>query len=268
MHRSLPSLKFVFIILAQRVYSETRKEEFSPALADIISEESVTSALMVLEKGYETISDRNCAFIAQTIARLHKSKTRNFEKAIEWAEKADNDWPDNSAIVDTVGHVYKNDLKDRLKKMCKKTYTLSDQNCAIILGIGKEAVQRFQEAAYLDSIRKDRYDDDETEEPAPLLFAGYHGEIETNLKILSMFMNSANLQNSRTLQPFIALLTNVKSGEFASIFPEVSWSWEEFHALISSLWWRTLECFQKVTNKLNYFNIGSFSGRPIGQFHE
>ncbi len=241
--------------LAQRIYSieQNKKEEFAKSLDHIISEESTFSAIKVLEESYNRITDQNSALIAQTISRLHISKTQNFDKAIEWAEKADKDWPNNFAIVDTSGNAFKNKFKARLAELVKTEFTLANEECEQLLSIAQKAIGQFKKAAKLVKQKRERHDE-EIEDSNPILFTGIFGEIETNLKILEMLMKSINLADSITRQIFFDILTNIARADLDSVFPKVSWSWEDYYDLIISLWFRTLECLQEVTGKLNYFN--------------
>ena len=178
------------------------------------------------------------------------------EKAQEWAELAEENWPDNFAIVDTVGNAYKNDLKNRLEEITKENFNLSDTNCAKLLELGKKAITRFQDASTLALSKNNKYDEDFKESTAVRLLTGIIGEIDTNLRLLNMFMKSSDLKSNKSAQQdFISVLTNVRNIELSTIFPHVSWSWNVYHSLVSSLWSRTWECFQDVTGKLNYFDI-------------
>jgi hypothetical protein len=184
---------------------------------------------------------------------LHISKTQDFDKAIEWAEKADKDWPNNFAIVDTVGHAFKNKFKARLAELVKTEFTLADVECEQLLSIAQKAIVQFDNAAKLVKQKRDRQDE-EIEDSNSTLFTGIFGEIETNLKILEMLIKSNDLIDPKTRKTFFGVLTQTSGVAIASVLSQVSWSWDDYYDLITFLWSRTLECLQEVTGKLNYFH--------------
>ncbi len=130
---------------------------------------------------------------------------------------------------------------------------MANVECEQLLSIAQKAIGQFKKAAKLVNQKRDRHDE-EIEDSNPILFTGIFGEIETNLKILEMLMKSFDLADSNTRQMFFGILTNTARAEIASVLSKVSWSWDDYCDLIISLWFRTLECLQEVTGKLNYFN--------------
>ena len=86
------------------------KGKYSPLIQRILDTSSRESARAVLRKGYETVNDDNKSYIAQTLSRMH-NEFKEFEEAKQWAEKAVQDAPENFTCVDTLGQVYKKELK-------------------------------------------------------------------------------------------------------------------------------------------------------------
>ena len=242
--------------------NEFVKDEFSKALEAILSKESAQQAQKVLEYCYDKINDHNSAFIAQTIARLNILKLQNHEKAIAWAEIADKIIPDHFAIVDTVGQAYKHALKSKRKELEKvpETYSLKDDQCREMMQLGKNATERFQRAEKLfeDKFSSHNNDDESDAEENPDVYMGT-GEIETNLEILELFLNSSELKGKeKEKKKFIIALTKFSLSEDVSyVLPNVSWVWDEFRAMTDNLYQRTLHCFSQVTKNMNYLYHGN-----------
>jgi hypothetical protein len=229
-------------------------------------EDNVEEAINLLENCYERFSGCNAALIAQTLARLHISRTRKFTEAIRWAETAVEAMPHNFAIIDTVGHAYKNQLLSYVQDLTN--YELSDKRCLRVLQLGDTAAKRFQEAENVYNekrIHQSKYYADTDDNPAVdfALFTGVIGEIETLVEILKFFFNSIDFQNSNTREQFILALTKMSNMDLSYILQNVSWPWDEYYSLISKLWSRTMECFNNVTDQINFFKVEDEERRMI-----
>jgi tetratricopeptide (TPR) repeat protein len=240
------------------------KEIFSKALQTINQEENIDKSLKVLQKCFENLNDYNAAIIAQTIARVF-IKAKDFKNAEIWAEKALRLQPENFSFEDTLGNVFKNDLKEKCKNLTIGDYSLSDEVCCQILQLGNQAVFHFQTSYQLSQERTlqqgrssqmislDDENDDEFNRTEASIFTGNLGQIETNLELLKLFMRSNDLKNRNQRECFISCLTNKKERlDLSTILPDVSWDWNDYILLVSSLWQKTLECFSEATRKMNF----------------
>ncbi len=239
---------------------ELIKDEFSKAVQEIIREETPERAEKVLVKCFERINKYDSAFIAQTIARLNISKIQNHKNAEMWAEKAEDLLKGHFAIVDTVGQAYKHDLKHQQKSLRKTkspnklVYSLNDKLCGEILQLGKTAAQKFQIAEKLFEERFTSMENYRVDEENPDVYIGT-GEIETNLEILKLFLDSEELEKPNSRDKFIKALIKSSRQEIPLILPVVSWRWDdEVLSVVDNLYVRTLECFTKVSQNMNYFN--------------
>ncbi|XP_040597137.1 sterile alpha motif domain-containing protein 9-like [Mesocricetus auratus] len=129
------------------------------------------------------------AFICQALARHFYIKEKNFSTALVWANLAKRKAPKNSYISDTLGQVYKSEIKQWLGK---------NENCRIIsvddlthlLEIAEKAAKAFKESqqqtdskdyeteAWSPQKSQRRYDTYNT--------AGFFGEIEVGLDTIQI----------------------------------------------------------------------------------
>uniref|UniRef100_A0A8C8SJ89 SAM domain-containing protein n=1 Tax=Pelusios castaneus TaxID=367368 RepID=A0A8C8SJ89_9SAUR len=155
---------------------------FSPLIEKIQKEEGSAEVESVLCEGSIRFSQN--PFICQALARHYYIINKNFVSAQEWAKKAKKRAPNNSYISDTLGQVFKSQIKNWVDENGKKM-VITAQDLKHLLELAKCASEAFTESQQqnesTDNIRealqlqksKRRYDTYNT--------AGYLGEIETGL---------------------------------------------------------------------------------------
>ncbi|CAH6779187.1 sterile alpha motif domain-containing protein 9-like [Phodopus roborovskii] len=152
--------------------------QFSPLIEELQNEET--------EKILTAGSDRfpQNAFICQALARHFYIKEKNFSTALFWANLAKRKAPKNSYISDTLGQVYKSEIKQWLVKneTCR---IISVDDLTHLLEIAEKAAKAFKESqqqtdskdyeteAWSPQKSQRRYDTYNT--------AGFFGEIEVGL---------------------------------------------------------------------------------------
>ncbi|KAL8165180.1 UNVERIFIED_CONTAM: hypothetical protein K2H54_032684 [Gekko kuhli] len=155
---------------------------FSPLIEAIQKEERGIEVERVLTEGTQRFSQN--VFLSQALARHFYIKEKNFGHALVWAQKAKEGAPNNSYISDTLGQVYKSEIKYRLEENAQKSI-ISVDALKDLLNLAKKASEAFkksqQQTENKDSEREDfqrtkykrRYETYNT--------SGYLGEIETGL---------------------------------------------------------------------------------------
>ncbi|EGV95714.1 sterile alpha motif domain-containing protein 9-like [Cricetulus griseus] len=156
---------------------------FSPLIEELKNEET--------EKILTVGSDRfpQNAFICQALARHFYIKEKNFSTALVWANLAKRKAPKNSYISDTLGQVYKSEIKQWLGKN-ENCRLISVDDLTHLLEIAEKATKAFKESqeqtdnkdyeteAWSPRKSQRRYDTYNT--------AGFFGEIEVGLDTIQI----------------------------------------------------------------------------------
>ncbi|XP_061443235.1 sterile alpha motif domain-containing protein 9-like [Rhineura floridana] len=155
---------------------------FSPLIEAIQKEERGTEVEKILTEGTRRFSQN--VFISQALARHFYIKEKKFNHALEWARKAKKGAPNNSYISDTLGQVYKSEIKHWLEENAEKSI-ITVEILKHLLNLAKCAADAFKESQqqtenkdsereFFQNIKyKRRYEMYNT--------SGYLGEIETGL---------------------------------------------------------------------------------------
>ncbi|XP_052445405.1 sterile alpha motif domain-containing protein 9-like [Carassius gibelio] len=114
---------------------EEKLQKFSNLIQDIKEKENKSMCVGLFRHAAMTFP--NDPFIPQALARFYYIELTDYERAASWAKTAIRREPNNSFIRDTLGQVYKNQLKNT---------NLSKRSKAI-LQIGKQAFKAFEEEA-------------------------------------------------------------------------------------------------------------------------
>ncbi|XP_055002314.1 sterile alpha motif domain-containing protein 9-like [Sorex araneus] len=121
---------------------------FSPLIEDLKNEDIVENVLTAGSNRFP----KN-AFICQALARHFYIKKKNFDTALFWATQAKTKAPNNSYISDTLGQVYKSEIKWWLEK---------NKNCKIIsasdLTYFLEAAEKASKAFKMSQEQTDKKD--------------------------------------------------------------------------------------------------------------
>jgi tetratricopeptide (TPR) repeat protein len=140
------------------------ESRFSLLIDKITNEETDENALQILQKVYDLNED---AFIAQQMARVNISR-ENWDAALEYAELAIRQRPDNSYLWDTVGRVYQNRLAAEYKSLSPE-YKLSSEKVVELLNVTVKGCEVFRKVQELSENEK---------RTLPNNNAGYYGELE------------------------------------------------------------------------------------------
>ncbi|XP_060103678.1 sterile alpha motif domain-containing protein 9-like [Heteronotia binoei] len=155
---------------------------FSPLIEAIQKEERGTEVERVLKKGTQRFSQN--VFLSQALARHFYIKEKNFGNALEWALKAKKGAPNNSYISDTLGQVYKSEIKYWLEENAQKSI-ISVDVLKDLLNLAKSASKAFktsqEQTENKDSEKEDFQSSKYKRRYEIYNTSGYLGEIETGL---------------------------------------------------------------------------------------
>lgn len=179
-------------VLYQNVHSmlvtRHRKEQgndkdtlFSPLIEQIHEEEGPNKIKDIFEKAIERF-DRS-ATLPQALARYFCLKEKDFNSALKWALDAQSK-TSNSYIADTVGQVYKSQLKTTIEEC----HPLTPEALNECLKLGSKAVKSFrdsQELAKTDQ-QGDPFDLYNRKKPKSYNTSGYTGETEVIMTLLEI----------------------------------------------------------------------------------
>jgi hypothetical protein len=162
----------------RREHGDETDTLFSPLIETLQNEETER----VLMAGSNRFPQN--AFICQALARYFYIKEKNFNTALHWANKAKKRAPKNSYISDTLGQVYKSEIKWWLDKN-KSCRNVTVNDLTYFLEVAEKASKAFKESqqqtdskdyemeAWSPQKSQRRYDTYNT--------AGFLGEIEVGL---------------------------------------------------------------------------------------
>ncbi|XP_006625674.2 sterile alpha motif domain-containing protein 9-like [Lepisosteus oculatus] len=137
------SVKSILITRQRRTESDDKHTRFSPLIEKMKDEEGTDQISEVLVKAAHRF-DKSYA-IPQAMARHLYLNKKDFESALHWAKIARTK-KESSYIVDTIGQVFKTDLRHKIEfaKTHKKNLTPADLET--YLNLAHEATKAFQKA--------------------------------------------------------------------------------------------------------------------------
>ncbi|XP_004646313.1 sterile alpha motif domain-containing protein 9-like isoform X2 [Octodon degus] len=187
------------------------------------------------------------AFICQALARHFYIKEKDFNAALEWANLAKSRAPKNSYISDTLGQVYKSEIKWWLdnNKNCKN---IAVKDLRHLLEAAEKASRAFKESqqqtdskdyeteAWSPQKPQRRYDTYNT--------AGFLGEIEVNLytiEILQLtpFFHKENESSQKSMVQFLSGKGNIPLDQKNEYYLTLS----KFTAHLQNLQADVIKCF-------------------------
>ncbi|KAI4903957.1 hypothetical protein NFI96_000967 [Prochilodus magdalenae] len=144
------------LIERQRNVKNERNSQFSLLIEKVHKDEGrqkVTDIFMKASTRYE-----KSASIPQALARYLYLYYRDFSQALVWAERATK-ITENPFTVDTIGQIYKNDLKYKIQQEKEQEIARTPECLDVYLEIAKKAVNAFQRAQKLAKTEYEPYED-------------------------------------------------------------------------------------------------------------
>ncbi|OCT75678.1 sterile alpha motif domain-containing protein 9-like [Xenopus laevis] len=154
---------------------------FSPLIEELQKEEGNTSVERVLREGSLRFTQN--PYICQALARHFYIREKNFTSALEWANKAKKIAPSNSFVLDTLGQIYKTQLKTLMDNHSKYN-PLTAQTLETLLETAKRASEAFRECQQQTERTQAEREEMELEKSKRYNVyntAGYLGQIEVCL---------------------------------------------------------------------------------------
>ncbi|KAM6905582.1 sterile alpha motif domain-containing protein 9-like [Xenentodon cancila] len=208
---------------------------FSPFIEHVCeNEKDPCKAIALLKEAFQCFNQD--PFFAQQLARLHYTYEM-FEDAKHWAERAAQQLPNNSYILDTKGQVYRKWFQAKWKAIENDNIQKTPQNTADAVEIALKALECFQacERAAVSDM-----EDFNT--------SGFFSEVEVGcslLKLISSLPVFAD-QTSGHSECMKYLLTDYVPEELKSV-------WEPFHGRFKKLHKTMQDALEWISEDLSYF---------------
>nr|XP_006000513.2 PREDICTED: sterile alpha motif domain-containing protein 9 [Latimeria chalumnae] len=185
-------------MIVSRHYKEDGKETalFSPLIEAIEKEENADVAGVLCRAAKRFY--RN-PYIPQALARYFYLKKKDFPSAHSWAENARQKASDSSYIADTVGQVFKSELKSALEAehAAANQLPLTPENLRSYLKLASSALEAFrncQDLAEKEHGNRQRMKEKTTKMYGTYNTLGYLGDIDVCLTIVDILENTPLFQ--------------------------------------------------------------------------
>ncbi|XP_006804283.1 sterile alpha motif domain-containing protein 9-like [Neolamprologus brichardi] len=171
------NIQSMLITRHRKEQGDDKDTQFSPLIEEIYAEEGPDKTKEVLERA--TVRFDRSATLPQALARYFCLKEEDFTSALHWALDAQSK-NQNSYIADTVGQVYKTNLKKKIQNCV----TPEEYDECLILGV--KAVKAFQESQELAKRDEqvDPFDLHSRKRSKSYNTSGYVGETEVMIILL------------------------------------------------------------------------------------
>ncbi|XP_038046630.1 sterile alpha motif domain-containing protein 9-like [Patiria miniata] len=160
-------------LLIRRERVEDTKTGFSVLIEEICEKQGSENAIKILTKGVEILKD---AFVAQQLARFYLIKEKNFDMAHTFADKALENYPQNSYFWDTKGRVYKAHFDTLTEPYILDQQPLSDEVLNEVLSLSFEAMKTFRKS----------YEVSKESAPKQIEYTGLYAELNMAFRLLQV----------------------------------------------------------------------------------
>ncbi|XP_041899662.1 sterile alpha motif domain-containing protein 9-like [Corvus kubaryi] len=178
-------IQTLLITRQRKEHGDESDTSFSPLIEAIHKEEKRGDVERVLEQASARFEQN--VYICQALARFY-IKERKFDLALHWAKAAKEKAQHNSYISDTLGQVFKGELRDWVE--CKeKSAALAAGKLDNLLELAENASQAFQESQrQAENAVNEQYLQNQKLKRKFQVYntAGYQGEIETGLYVIDV----------------------------------------------------------------------------------
>ncbi|NWW14883.1 SAM9L protein, partial [Oreocharis arfaki] len=178
-------IQTLLITRQRKEHGDESDTSFSPLIEAIHKEEKRGDVQRVLEQASARFEQN--AYVCQALARVY-IKERRFDAALHWAKAAKERAQHNSYISDTLGQVFKSQLRDWVESK-EKSAALTAENLEYLLELAENASQAFQESQrQAENAVNEQYLQHQKHKRKFQVYntAGYQGEIETGLYVIDV----------------------------------------------------------------------------------
>ncbi|NXG20126.1 SAM9L protein, partial [Grallaria varia] len=201
-------IKTLLLTRQRKEHGDESDTLFSPLIEDIHEEEKSGGVESVLEQASNRFEKNG--YICQALARFYIKK-RNFDAALSWAKTAKARAQHNSYISDTLGQVFKSQLRDWVQYKGKRA-ALTAEKLENLLELAENASQAFQESQrQAENAAKEQYLQHPNLKGKFQMYntAGYQGEIETGLYVIDVlwhipFFNKEDLLCRKNMAEYLS----------------------------------------------------------------
>ncbi|NXP09530.1 SAM9L protein, partial [Thinocorus orbignyianus] len=182
----LCDIQALLITRQRKEHGDESDTLFSPLIEAIHREGKGGNVESVLKEASARFEQNS--FICQALARYFYIKERDFDSALHWAREARERAPHNSYISNTLGQVFKSQLRHCVDRKAK-TAVLTAEELKYLLELAKNASWAFTECQQqAENTNKEQYLQHKKPKRKPQTYntAGYCGEIETGLYVIEV----------------------------------------------------------------------------------
>ncbi|XP_018413083.1 PREDICTED: sterile alpha motif domain-containing protein 9-like [Nanorana parkeri] len=202
------NVQSMLVTRQRKEHGDETDTQFSPLIEEIEKGEGHKSVERVFKEG--AIRFNQNPFILQALARYFYLREKDIDAAFQWAKKAKKMSPTNSFILDTLGQIYKTQLKMMIAKQSKMC--LDAQGLKNLLEIAENASKAFkecQEQTEKAESESDEYESAKLKGSHVHNTVGYLGQIEVclctvDILFLLPWFNTKDGISRRHLRQFLS----------------------------------------------------------------
>ncbi|XP_063777456.1 LOW QUALITY PROTEIN: sterile alpha motif domain-containing protein 9-like [Pseudophryne corroboree] len=225
------NMQSMLVTRHKKIYGDETDTLFSPLIEEILKDEGSTSVEKVLKEG--SVRFNRNPYICQALARHYYIREKNFPDAFHWAKEAKRIAPTNSFVLDTLGQIYKTQLKTMLDKFSKNN-PVSSEELNTLLETAHSASNAFRECQ--ERTKKSESDREEYEIAKARRYrvyntAGYMGQIEVCLYTVDILLQLPWIRSKDKLSR--RHLMQYLSGKWDISVDNVSKNYEEIYKVLN-----------------------------------
>ncbi|BFZ00905.1 hypothetical protein BsWGS_03944 [Bradybaena similaris] len=173
------------VIKKRELKEDGGRYKFSKFVIYVKDNEGAEVAVNILEQLFELKED---PFTAQLISRFYIDM-KNWSRAEHFAKIATSKLPSNSFLWDTYGRVFKNQLADRISQD-----EFKDEDIPGLIELSGKCIEVFRKGQEVSENEVTNSDNN---------FAGYFGELQVIVLLISALKMCPSFKNSETLHKFL-----------------------------------------------------------------
>ncbi|XP_063777458.1 sterile alpha motif domain-containing protein 9-like isoform X2 [Pseudophryne corroboree] len=220
------NMQSMLVTRHKKQYGDQTDTLFSPLIEEIEEDEGSTSVEKVLNEG--TVRFNQNPYICQALARHFYIREKNLPDAFRWAKEAKRIAPTNSFVLDTLGQIFKTQLKTMMDKF-NKDNPISAEDLNTLLETAHSASKAFlecQEQTEKTETEREEYEFTKARRYRVYNTAGYMGQIEVCLSTVDILLQIPWFSSKDKLSK--RHLTQYLSGKWDISVDNVSKSYEDF----------------------------------------
>ncbi|NWI94517.1 SAM9L protein, partial [Pitta sordida] len=207
-NKLIRDIETLLLTRQRKEHGDESDTSFSPLIEAIHKEEKRGVVENVLEQASMRFEQNG--YICQALARFY-IKVKKFDSALDWAKAAKERAQHNSYITDTLGQVFKSELRDWVEYK-EKSAALTPGKLEYLLQLAKNASQAFQESQrQAENAVNEQYLQHQKPKGKFQMYntAGYQGEIESGLYVIEVlwhvpFFSKKDLQCRKNMAKYLS----------------------------------------------------------------